>query len=100
MDESRLDTMLRAAHMRLNASWMALVRTETDLARARYRHEIARMNRVLVARKAPGIAFRTAIDQTPAPRRSEGQTSSDRAEHDAFITSRMALDQFGALVGR
>ena len=67
MDESRLDTMLRAAHLRFNASWKAFVRNETDHTRERYRHEIGRMNRLLIARQAPGIAFRTAIDQPPAP---------------------------------
>jgi hypothetical protein len=67
MDESRLDTMLCAAHMRLNASWKAFVRSETDVTRKRYRHEIGRMNRLLVARQAPGIAFRTATDQSSTP---------------------------------
>jgi hypothetical protein len=67
MDESRLDTMLRAAHMRFNASWMALVRNETEVTRERYRHEIARMNRLLVARQAPGIAFRTLTNQPSNP---------------------------------
>ena len=55
--------MLCAAHMRFNASWRALVRNETDVTRERYRHDIARMNRILVARQALGIAFYMAIDQ-------------------------------------
>lgn len=63
MDEFQLDIMLCAAHMRFNASWRALVRSESDVTRERYRYEIARMNRLLVARQAPGITSRTLTDQ-------------------------------------
>jgi hypothetical protein len=63
MNDAWLDILLRAAAMRFNDSWMAFVRTETDVARGRYRYEMARMNRVLISRGAPGIAPLVAADQ-------------------------------------
>jgi hypothetical protein len=70
MNESWLDILLRAAALRFNASWMAFVRTETGVAQDRYRHEMARMNRILIARRAPGITPLAPAEQRRTSRNS------------------------------
>jgi hypothetical protein len=86
MNESWLDILLRAAAMRFNASWLAFVRTETGVARDRYRHEMARMNRVLIARRAPGITPLAQRCDHPIP--TCGTTSAARINSHMCAISR------------